>query len=122
MTRLCFDTNILIDALKGIPMAWDEIHGAEERLISILTRVEILAGAAGDAQERTARRLLRVFRVLPVDDPVAEHAAIVRRTRRLKLPDAIVYATALAEGCQLTTRDTKDFSEDDPIIRVPYRL
>lgn len=122
VTRLCFDTNILIDALKGIPMAWDEVHSAGERLVSILTSIELLAGANDEHEERSARQLLRVFRVVPVDDVVAQHAGRIRRTKRLKLPGAIVYATALAGGCQLTTRDTRDFSEDDPIIRVPYRL
>lgn len=122
MTRRCYDTNILIDALKGIPMAWEELRGAEERIISMLTRIELLAGASEYTEEQAARRLLRIFRVLPVDEPLCEHAVLVRRTRRLKLPDAIAYATAMAAGCQLSTRDTKDFSEDDPIIRVPYRL
>jgi hypothetical protein len=121
VTRRCYDTNILIDALKGIPMAWEELRGAEERIISMLTRIELLAGASEYTEEQAARRLLRIFRVLPVD-ALCEHAVLVRRTRRLKLPDAIAYATAMAAGCQLSTRDTKDFSEDDPIIRVPYRL
>ncbi|MCC7089985.1 MAG: type II toxin-antitoxin system VapC family toxin [Chloroflexi bacterium] len=103
-------------------MAWEEVHSAEERLVSILTSIELLAGANDEEEERSARQLLRVFRVVPVDDVVAQHAGRIRRTKRLKLPGAIVYATALAGGCQLTTRDTRDFSEDDPIIRVPYRL
>ena len=40
----------------------------------------------------------------------------------MKIPDAIVYATAKEENCILVTRNTKDLKEDWPDIRVPYVL
>ena len=39
-----------------------------------------------------------------------------------KLPDALILATARDREITLLTRNTKDFPEDDPNIRVPYRL
>jgi len=45
-----------------------------------------------------------------------------RRERKVKLPDAIILATAELEGRLLVTRNTKDFPSDDPGVRVPYTL
>ena len=40
----------------------------------------------------------------------------------MKLPDAIVWASAQVHAMLLVTRDTKDFPGDDPGIRVPYMV
>ena len=40
--RAAFDTNILIDFLKGIPAARKELDLYEEHLISIITLIEVL--------------------------------------------------------------------------------
>jgi hypothetical protein len=40
----------------------------------------------------------------------------------LKIPDAIIWASAEEEGCLFVTRNTKDFPADHPGIRFPYRL
>ena len=57
---------------------------------------------------------------MDVDSDVAERAAILRRTHRIKLPDALIWATAQAYDLVLVTRNTKDFPADHPGIRVPY--
>ncbi len=54
-------------------------------------------------------QLLAPFRELPVDRTVAERAGRVAREHRLRLPDALIAATALEHGLQLSTRNTKDF-------------
>jgi predicted nucleic acid-binding protein len=41
-------------------------------------------------------------------------------TRKVRLPDAIIWATALHESALLVTRDTKDFPSAEPGIRIPY--
>jgi predicted nucleic acid-binding protein len=46
----------------------------------------------------------------------------IRRTRRIRLPDAIVWASARTESALLVTRNTKDFPEADPGVRVPYTI
>jgi len=120
--RLCFDSNILIDAYRGIQLGVDELATTEERVISVVTWVEVLAGCRDEMEDRLTRTFLSGFDVVPLSSDVAEAAVELRRTRRLKLPDAVVLATARVSGCQLSTRNTKDFSESDPDIRVPYRL
>ena len=53
-------------------------------------------------------------RILPIDAAVAAHwgellASCVKRGRTLPLLDAIIAATALAAGCTVVTKNTKDF-------------
>lgn len=53
---------------------------------------------------------------------IAEIAVKERKKQRLKLPDAMILATADAEGCILVTRNTRDFDSNDPQVRFPYTL
>jgi predicted nucleic acid-binding protein len=50
---------------------------------------------------------------------IAERAVRLRRTMRLKLPDAIIEATALTSGRTLVTHNTRDFPADGEAILIP---
>ena len=121
MVAALFDTNILIDHLNAAPQADEEIDRYQDRAISIVTWIEVMAGVTGDVAEQT-RRYLSGYRVAPVDDRVAECAVTLRQASRIKLPDAMIWATAKVEGRLLITRNTKDFPADDPGVRAPYVL
>jgi len=114
-----FDTNILIDYLNGISAARDEIRRYERPMISLITWMEVLAGTHAE-QSMLVRGFLRRFECVGINADIAERAVDVRRTYRLKLPDAIIRATALEHSALLVTRNTKDFPDDQPGIRVPY--
>ena len=120
--KAVFDTNILVDYLNGISAANHEIECYEEIAISIVTWMEVLAGADDAEEEAITREFLSRFKVQPVEKAVAERAIKIRRQHKLKLPDAIIWATAKELGRILVTRNTKDFSEKDAGIRVPYRV
>ena len=117
-----FDTNILIDYLAGIDEARRELELYRSSLISVITWMEVLVGAADDEEERALRSFLSRFRLLEVDQAVGELAVSLRRRRRIRLPDAVIWATAQANGALLVTRNTKDFPEGAPGVRVPYRI
>jgi predicted nucleic acid-binding protein len=116
-----FDTNIVIDALNGVEAADAEYGRYDRVLISIITWIEVMVGATDD--EQAVRDFLGSrFEVAPLNGSVAETAVTVRRSRRLRLPDAIILATALIHNAELVTRNTKDF---DPVwggIRLPYAI
>lgn len=65
---------------------------------------------------------LRDFRVVDLTRRIAREAVEIRRACRIRLPDAIVWASARAESALLVTRNTKDFPKDDPGLRVPYAV
>ena len=120
--RAVVDTNILIDFLNGVPQADAELERYEDVLISRITWMEVLAGALDTPHEVTVRAFLRRFRLAEITPAIAEEAVRLRRERKLRLPDAIVLATARDHGLVLVTRNTRDFRLVWPEIREPYRL
>lgn len=114
-----FDTNILIDLLDGRAEALAIAEASSNRAVSVVTRIEVLSGASPAFDERIVRVLLAEFQEEQLTRPIAEEAARVRREHRLKLPDAIILATATATGRTLVTRDAKAFARL-PGVRLPY--
>lgn len=121
MVRAILDSNILIDFLRQVEPAVAELRGYDDIAISVVTWIEVMTEVEPDKQADTMR-FLRRYSVLPLDDRVSEATVAIRRSTRLKLPDAIILATARVSGRLLVTRDVKAFDPDDPGIRIPYRL
>ena len=116
-----FDTNIVIDALSGKRQAEAEYQRYDKVLISRITWIEVLIGEQAD-DSITRDFLSQCFSVAPLDQLVAEETVRIRRAKRIKLPDAIIWATALANEAILVTRNTRDFPKAEPSIRVPYTI
>jgi predicted nucleic acid-binding protein len=53
--------------------------------------------------------LRNLFSEAPIDAAVVEQAIEIRKAVRIKIPDALVAATALIYGAHLITRNTGDF-------------
>lgn len=121
MVKALFDTNILVDYLNAVPQARTELQRYAEKAISIITWMEVMVGAS-DEVEIPTRSFLNAFDVVPLDGEIAERTVSLRRSHHIKLPDAIIWATAQARAMLLVTRNTKDFASGDPGIRMPYRL
>jgi predicted nucleic acid-binding protein len=118
--RAVFDTNILIDYLNGVSEARTELARFRNRAVSVVSWMEVLVGAADAEEEKVLRGFLAGFEVLDVDRETAEEAIRLRRARRIRLPDAVIWAAARVSGAMLVTRNTRDFPKDDPGVRVPY--
>jgi predicted nucleic acid-binding protein len=121
MVKALFDTNILIDFLNAVPEARHELARYPERAISVVTWIEVMVGATPSVEAGT-RRFLDEFALVALDDRVAEQAVALRRAHRIRLPDAVVWASAQVHALLLVTRNTKDFPAGDPGVRIPYRL
>ena len=117
-----FDTNILIDYLNGSQKARRELDSFETVHISLVSWMEVLVGAEEGDEESEIREFLRRFEVYPVDAGVAERALDIRRRKKMRLPDAIIWATAQRLGLVFVTRNTRDFPGNHPGVRIPYRL
>jgi predicted nucleic acid-binding protein len=126
VSGFAFDSNILIDALKGLEPARDELRratsGGARAWISRMVWIEVLSKGSGEGLRR-AEILLSGFGIDEMDVEIATRAASLRRERqRLRSPDAVILATAMLRGRVLVTRNTKDFPANMPGIRVPYTL
>ncbi|MBV9062672.1 MAG: type II toxin-antitoxin system VapC family toxin [Alphaproteobacteria bacterium] len=121
MVRALFDTNILLDYLKGIEAAELEFSRYHDIAISVVSRIEVLVGVTHEI-EPDVRSFLDHLPTVQLGTAVAERTVALRRLHRVKLADAIIWASAQMEGRLLVTRDRKDFPSDDPGIRMPYRV
>jgi predicted nucleic acid-binding protein len=121
LSEAVFDSNILIDHLNNIQMARAAITSYIRPSISIITWMEVMGGAHDNTLART-RTLLEQFALIQITSEIAEAAVTLRRSRKLKLPDAIILATAQVSGQVLVTRNTRDFDATHPSIVVPYSL
>lgn len=120
--KAAFDTNILIDYFNGYEHAADELARYKIKVISIISVIEILVGATTREEDRALRTFLSSFEVRELSHAITEATVTLRRAHKLKIPDAIVYATARVEGCPLVTRNKKDLKPDWPDIRIPYEV
>ena len=84
-----FDTNILIDYLRGIPQARTECDRHSDRAVSIVSWMEVMAGSTAD-NEADARSFLLNFYTLPLDADVAERAFLLRRTNSAREMDSFL--------------------------------
>lgn len=100
---LLVDTDVFIDHLRGAVA----IKPGRHRLhYSVVTRAELFAG---NTATNLSTQLLAPFKELNVDRAVAERAGRIAREFGVRLPDALIAATALEHGLGLVTRNVKDF-------------
>lgn len=118
----CVDSDVLIDYFDGIPEASEELARYDRLLISRITWIEVLVGAAQPALAQVREDFLRQFQMIELDAAVARQAITLRQKHRLRLPDAIVWASARVSQALLISRNTKDFPSRHPGVRMPYRI
>jgi len=113
--RWLLDTNVFIDAFAGEANAVKAMKHAREANaewvgFSAITRLEVL-GFAGlsAADEKGLRELLAEFAETEVTSDVIEAAIRLRRSIRIKTPDALIAAAALVHRAELVTRNNTDF-------------
>jgi predicted nucleic acid-binding protein len=59
----------------------------------------------GLAEEQLIKDTLSQLHYLPITRSIEDRAIQIRRTRRAKLPDALIAATAVEHGLELLTQD-----------------
>ncbi len=113
------DTNIVLHVLRD---ELDEDLPTTGLGISVVTEIELLGYPSLTTNEEAGlRRLLKTLRVVPLNDAVKEEAIRARRDLRLKLPDAVILATAVVTGSKLLTND-RDLAARAPVPCRSLRL
>jgi hypothetical protein len=99
------DTDVFVDHLRGARRFEAKSHRVH---YSVVTRAELFAG-------NTATDLISVllapFREIEVGRDVAERAGRLRRETGVRLPDALIAATAIEHKLSLFTRNRSDFEK-----------
>ena len=120
--RAIFDSDVLIDFLQGREEARQEFRNYAKWEISVISWMEVMSGVESKDEVKECRNFLDGLVVHPLVGGVAEEAVSLRRKFRLRLPDAVIWATAREQGCLLVTRNSRDFPKNEPGIRVPYTI
>ncbi len=127
MKTALFDTNILIDYLKGKPKATLLLEQCLEEgqvmACSLITKLELLS-VARPGEEQILRDFLDAFDRIGLDDQIAEGAgrymSMYRESLGINTADAIIAASALARGAVLYTLNDKHFPMDNIKVIKPY--
>ncbi len=114
------DSNIIIYLSKReVPLSF--LDQFDEHFISVITYMEVLGYQFRNPKdEEFIREMIEVFRILFIDQKVADMAIEIRRKCRIKLPDAIIAATAKVLNLCLVTRNIHDFEKVEIQIANPF--
>lgn len=108
--KYLLDTNVILGMLKSTPEVLAMVSSAglmaHQCAFSSVTRMELLSYPGMTASEDALiRQRLTQFTYLGISLAIEDKAIELRRTRRVKLPDALIAATALCNGLDLLTMD-----------------
>jgi predicted nucleic acid-binding protein len=122
---LVFDSNILIYYLNGVFSSHrrNRMDGwiRQGAFISVVSRIEILGFAQPQRDRNRARTFLTLFQEIDLQEEIVEETISVRRQHSIKVPDAIIAATALDLEAPLVTRNTSDFDDIEGLgLRNPF--
>jgi len=99
------DTNVALYLLGGRLV---EELPAGDYGISVITEMELLAYPTLTAEEEShVSRFITHLTICELTPAVRLRAVALRRAERLKLPDAIICATALEQDVELWTNDAR---------------
>lgn len=120
--RFLIDSNTIIDYLsEKLPASGLEFIDAivdDVILLSVVSKIEVL----GFNTDATAYRLLSDFidsaSLFNLTDSIVDKTIELRKVHRIKLPDAIIAATAIVHDLTLLTRNKKDFQHIEELSVV----
>lgn len=113
---MIFDTDIFIWVQRGNVKAANLIEFDNERLLSVLTYMELLQCAENRQQHEKTRSFLKEFGfgTLPPSENIGHRAAVYIEeyglSHGLRTGDAIVAATAAEHGLTLCTGNARHFT------------
>jgi predicted nucleic acid-binding protein len=124
-----WDTNTVIYYLQQLfpPPAEkfiDNLLTTSHPAISVIREIELLSWRTDNEKDlNLLQNFIQDSFVLDLEQLVKQKAAMLRKTTRIKLLDAIIGATAIAFDLTLVTRNTSDFNSTAEIKLVnPWNL
>jgi predicted nucleic acid-binding protein len=108
--KYLLDTNFFLGILKSNPLVLAELSSrrlfAGECSYSAVTRMELLGFHSITREEESLIvQKLEHLTYLPLTRDIEDKVIELRQLRKIKLPDAIIAATALCSGIDLLTLD-----------------
>lgn len=120
------DTNTIIDFLNSkLPLNANQLLFSIDPKISVITRIELFSSSKISEKELIALNdfieIVTVYNNLNID--IILICIDLRKKYKLKLPDALIAATAIKNSLILITRNTKDFENISELTTInPYEI
>ncbi|MFN8366508.1 MAG: type II toxin-antitoxin system VapC family toxin [Candidatus Kapaibacterium sp.] len=117
------DSNIVVLYLKGSfskteMMLLDNIVDTNP-IVSVITSMEVLGYPFTNPQEQIiTEQFILGSKVIEVNQNIVDTTIDIRRNNKIKLPDAIIAATAIAFNLTLVTMNQKDFRSISNVTAV----
>jgi predicted nucleic acid-binding protein len=124
MSHYLLDTNLLVYYFNG-----DMDSVVKSRVsqllqdsfqISVISQMEFLGFPFNEQEKPKAKQFIAAASVRNLTDAIVQRVIDIRQTIRIKLPDAIIAATAMQQGAILATRNTQDFKALDLTTYNPF--
>ncbi len=118
------DTNILIYYADGLLKNWtfSESIFIQSFKISIISKIEFLGWAGfhgNEIQYNMAKDFVNNASIFYLDDEVAEETILIRQKYKIKMPDAVIAATAIINNMTLVSVNIRDFEKTGVNLLVP---
>jgi predicted nucleic acid-binding protein len=124
MKKLLFDTDVLIDYLRGRVDAKEYIDNIDEPIyISVITIAELYAGVRKGEESKELEMFIETFDVVSLNKNIAKAGGLYRNQYKpghgTGLADALIAASAKEIGAQIVTFNTRHYPMFDDVIK-PY--
>jgi predicted nucleic acid-binding protein len=106
--KLLLDTNAIVDFLKqkNDPLDLYSLILQHECFVSVIVKLELLKyPEITPGEEYAITEFLRFVPVIPLNEAIENETITLSRATKLKLPDAIIGATAVVYDAKVVTRD-----------------
>ena len=91
--------------------------------LSIISKIEVLGFNDSSDELKQLVDLIDLANIIYVDDVIANKTIELRKIYKIKLPDALIAATALVYNFMLISRNISDFKKIDGLNFIdPYTL
>ena len=111
-TNFLIDTNIIIYLTQKKLKINDFAKESDTLYISSITYMEALGFPFQTREEETSITMLcDTFERLLLTEDIEKQTILIRKTNKIKLPDAIIAATAITRNLTLVTRNSSDFNK-----------